>query len=284
MTISELRSQFIKTLDEEYPLQEVNSFFHMLTQAFIGVTRLEIALDPERGILDAEKQQFEDATKRLLQHEPVQYIIGKTEFFGLEFRVDKHVLIPRPETEELVQWIIDDWKTSEKKQLSILDIGTGSGCIAVSLAKNFPQAKVTAIDVSEEALKIAKNNAEINEVEVEFILADILDMEVLPQNFDIIVSNPPYVRELEKKAMQRNVLEHEPGLALYVKDENPLLFYEKITKLARMSLEKEGNLYFEINQYLQQETAELLKKQDFIPESRKDLFGNERMLKGILKD
>ena len=284
MLVNRFKIQFQEQLKDEYPLEEINSFFHLLTEAYLGLTRLDLALDPSAEIPDGMKPKFEDALQRLSHHEPIQYILGKTEFFGLQFRLDPNVLIPRPETEELVEWILQDLKNSGKRDISILDIGTGSGCIAISLAKNLPLARVIAIDVAEAALKIAGENARLNKVDVEFLKMDILQSENLPEKFDVIVSNPPYVRELEKREMHRNVLEHEPHLALYVKDEDPLIFYRKITKLAETALLEHGSLYFEINQYLGAETGELLESSGLKTELRKDLFGNFRMLKGNKED
>lgn len=280
MLVSDIKNNFLEELKEEYPREEINSFFYLLAEAFLGMSRLELALDPNLMTAEAEIGRFEDALERLKQHEPVQHIIGETEFFGLKFRVNTNVLIPRPETEELVQWVLDD-SSSEKKELKILDIGTGSGCIAVSLAKNLPQAEVFAIDISEAALKIARQNSEENGVKVNFIQADVLKLDSLAEQFDVIVSNPPYVRELEKKEMHKNVLNFEPQGALYVKDENPLVFYNKIAKLAQQALRENGVLYFEINQYLGHETEEMLKNAGFQTELRKDIFDNFRMLKGI---
>lgn len=262
-------------------MEEIGSFFTILAKEFAGMSRLEVALHPEKGLSPGALEKFEDALRRLSRHEPVQYITGKTEFFGLEFRVSKDVLIPRPETEELVQWIIEDLQKKEKNDLKILDIGTGSGCIAISLARNLPQAKVSAIDISEEALKIARKNAESNEVQVQLIRKDILQTADLGEKYDVIVSNPPYVRELEKKAMQKNVLNYEPATALYVKDRDPLIFYEKITALAAHHLEPAGAVYFEINQYLGKETEILMRKKDFRTSLKKDIFGADRILKGV---
>ncbi len=280
MFITRFKKQFQDRLNEEYPIEEVNSFFHLLTEAFLGLTRLDLALDPSRELPAAQKVKFEDAMKRLTLHEPIQYIIGETEFFGFPFKVDPNVLIPRPETEELVEWILEDVRSSGKEKISILDIGTGSGCIGISLAKNLPGASVTALDVSEEALKVATANAQLNNVRVNFLKVDILTAMNLPGKFDVIVSNPPYVRELEKPEMHRNVLENEPHLALYVKDEDPLIFYKKITKLAKTGLLSGGSLYFEINQYLSSEMKELLQNEGFKMQLKKDIFGNFRMLKG----
>ena len=280
MKLKAQKELFLETLEKDYPVEEVLSFFFLLTEAFLGVRRLDLALDPDLEIEPANIGRFEDALARLKNHEPIQYIIGETEFFGLTFSVDNNVLVPRPETEELVQWVLEDFAL-EEKSLKILDIGTGSGCIAISLARHLPKAKVSALDISEKALEIAKANAKNNEVEISFIQQDILKTETLSGHWDVIVSNPPYVRELEKKKMQRNVLDHEPETALYVKDQDPLLFYNKITKLAKKALNPKAKLYFEINQYLAEETKTMMQKQGFICEKRKDLFGNFRMLKGV---
>jgi len=227
-------------------------------------------------------EEFQKAILRLKNFEPIQYIVGETEFYGLPFKVNRHTLIPRPETEELVEWIISGQKliTNNPKSITILEVGTGSGCIAISLAKNLPNSRIFALDVSVEALKIARENAEINEVEIEFFQTDILTVEDLPKQFDIIVSNPPYVRELEKELMQQNVLRYEPESALYVANEDPLVFYRVISKLAKNHLKPNGTLFFEINEYLATEMIALLKSEGFQNiEINKDIFGKDRMLK-----
>ncbi|ORL44227.1 peptide chain release factor N(5)-glutamine methyltransferase [Zunongwangia atlantica] len=279
MTITQLKNKFLEDLGDNYPKEEILSFFYLLAAHFLEMSRLQMALEPNKELSEAEIGDFEQALEKLASFEPIQYIIGETEFFSLNFKVAPGVLIPRPETEELVQWILDEVSLQQKSDLKILDIGTGSGCIPISLKKHLPKAQISAIDISEEALKIAKINAEQNEVSVDFIQQDILSAEKLPQQFDIIVSNPPYVRELEKAEMQQNVLQHEPETALYVKDENPLLFYKKITKLAQEGLAKNGMLFFEINQYLGEETKAMVEDHGFNAELRKDMFGNFRMLK-----
>ena len=227
----------------------------------------------------------------LHNEKPIQYIIGETEFYRLPFYVNQHVLIPRPETEELVEWIISLPNSSQKeKNLNILDIGTGSGCIAISLAKNLPNASVFAIDISKKALQVAKQNAVLNEVTVEFIEYDILSSNIIQTpsirgknlnlKFDIIVSNPPYVRQLERQEIKNNVLNYEPHIALFVENDNPLLFYNHIIDFAKENLTKNGKLYVEINQYLGQETVTLLKEKGFTNiELKKDLFGNDRMVR-----
>lgn len=278
MKISDLKSNFKKSLSELYPSEEVQSFFNILSEKYLNLSRIEIALNPERTISATEAEKFQKAILRLQNHEPIQYIIGETEFYGLPFKVNKHTLIPRPETEELVEWILSGFPPSGAR--GILDIGTGSGCIAISLAKNLPNAKISALDISEEALKIAEANAKLNKVEVNFFQTDILAAETLPKQYDVIVSNPPYVRELEKKQMQQNVLKYEPHSALYVKDEDPLLFYRAISRLAKNHLNPGGKLFFEINEYLAYEMTELLKAAGFKNiEIKKDIYGKDRMLK-----
>ena len=282
MTIREYRDRFHQLLKGQNEQGEIDMFFRLLGEAYMNMSRIQMSLNLERELTEAELLKFESALRRLLNHEPVQYIIGETEFYGLPMKVDKNVLIPRPETEELVEWVLQDLKTSGVDNPRILDIGTGSGCIAISLAKNIPGAAVTALDVSVGALQVAKTNANLNGVSLDFEQIDILEVEKLSVSYDVIVSNPPYVRELEKHEIRPNVLENEPETALFVKDENPLLFYEKITKLAQAALKENGSLYFEINQYLGVETELLLKKAGFETELRKDFLGNDRMLKGKL--
>jgi release factor glutamine methyltransferase len=203
-----------------------------------------------------------------------------THFYGLEFEVNSAVLIPRPETEELVDWIVQKSKIkNQKSKIKILDIGTGSGCIAIALAKNLPNAQVFALDVSEQALATAKTNAELNQVTIQFLHQSILETENLCQQFDVIVSNPPYVRELEKQEIKKNVLDNEPHLALFVEDNDALIFYRKIAQLAQKNLNPQGQLYFEINQYLGQEMLDLLREMGFKnSELRQDIYGNDRMI------
>ena len=283
MNIAEFKGRFISILREYYPEWEVSSFFNILSEAYLGMSRLEVAFNPQKELSTTEREKLEDALVRLGAHEPIQYVTGKTEFFGILFRVNRSVLIPRPETEELVEWVLNDLQKSEAKAPRILDIGTGSGCIAIALAKNLPDATVTAVDISEDALTTAKKNAEDNKVKIDFLKLDVLKAKNLPALYDIIVSNPPYVREQEKEAMHYNVLNHEPTGALYVKNEDPLVFYEKITFLAKEALTVGGRLYFEVNQYLGEETKILLMNNYFSASLKKDIFGNDRMLKGKLR-
>lgn len=283
MYLKEIKNIFHLELDAIYSPEEVNSFFYMLIEHFLGLERFILALEPNLIITKDEETPLFEALSRLKLEIPIQHIIGKTHFMDLEFLVDKNVLIPRPETEDLVRWILDDIK-NHQEAITILDIGTGSGCIPIALKKQLPNAKVATLDISDKALKIATQNAKNNSVQIEFIHANILEIDKLHQKFDIIVSNPPYVRELEKKEMHKNVLQHEPELALFVSDEDPLLFYRKIASFAVNNLNDGGALYFEINQYLGKETKQLLDSTNFSDiELRQDLFGNDRMLKGIKK-
>jgi release factor glutamine methyltransferase len=280
MIIKSLKSHFNKTLSELYPDTEIQSFFNLLSEQILNMKRIDISQNLYSVVSGKKYDKFLKAIVGLKKHQPIQYILGDTEFYGLVFKVSPSVLIPRPETEELVDWIIKDSK--EKQNISILDIGTGSGCIAVTLAKKLPNAKLFALDVSAEALKLAIINAETNEVEVEFIEADILDWDFGDLKFDIIVSNPPYVRELEKEAMSANVLNHEPHLALFVKDDDALLFYRTITDVANKILKPKGQLFFEINENLGEDTKQLLVDAGYENiELKQDVFDKNRMLKAI---
>lgn len=279
MLLTAIKTIFHSELKELFPTEEIDSFFYRLIDHYLKEQRFILALQPDYSIDKDQETQFFYALTELKKQRPIQYILGETTFLDFTFKVKEGVLIPRPETEELVLWIAEN--IPNDRPISILDIGTGSGCIAVSLAKLIPNASVTAIDVSSEALEIANANAELNGVSVSFIKQDILAATILPGEFDIIVSNPPYVRELEKTEMQPNVLDFEPSLALFVSDGSPLVFYQKITELASKFLTPSGALYFEINQYLGAETTALLGAAGFKNSIlRKDVFGNERMLKG----
>ena len=279
MLVKTYKNQFINELNNIYSSQEIESFYKILLQHF-GISQIDIALNPTLKFNEAELKFINKALHELKIETPIQYIVGETAFFNLTFKVTNSVLIPRPETEELVQWIIDNVKNQSNKKIKILDIGTGSGCIAISLAKNLPQANVFAIDISEEALKVAQQNADLNKVSIKFLKINILEEKKLSQQFDIIVSNPPYVRLQEKHQMKKNVLNFEPEMALFVDDENPLIFYDKITSLAKSHLTKDGQLYFEINQYFGNEMIELLNKNDFKNIIlKKDFYEVDRMIK-----
>ena len=278
--IKEYKAKFIAQLISIYDEMEAESFFYLILENQRQLRRIDLALNIDLHFSVDEIQIWNEILDKLKLEIPIQYILGTTHFYGLEFNVNENVLIPRPETEELVEWIISSAVNMPKfKNIKILDIGTGSGCIAISLAKNIPNSEVFAIDISDKALATAKKNADLNKVAVAFIQKNILETNDLEQQFDIIVSNPPYVRNLEKAEIKSNVLANEPHLALFVEDNDALLFYRKIAELATKNLSVEGKLFFEINQYLGKETVELLEKMHFKNiELRKDIYGNDRMI------
>ena len=284
MKIKEYRTQFIQELLLIFDEGEAESFFYLILEEKQQLKRIDLALHPDLTFSIEQMLVWNSLLEQLKCEVPVQYLLGKTSFYGLDFEVNPTVLIPRPETEELVDWIIKSLKSRiGNSKLKILDIGTGSGCIAISLAKNIENAQVFAIDISDKALATAKKNAEVNKVEVTFLHQNILDTADLNQNFDIIVSNPPYVRNLEKQEIKKNVLNNEPHLALFVEDNDALIFYKKIAKLAQQSLSQNGELFFEINQYLGQEMIEMLEKMNFRTiELRKDIYGNDRMIRATM--
>ena len=277
MQLKSLKIFFQNGLLGYYPKEEINTFFYRICEQHLDYKRIDVSLKSETLISHKTFEYFETIISRLLTYEPIQYILGTTSFFGLEFKVDSNVLIPRPETEELVAWILNQADTEQP--LKILDIGTGSGCIAVSLAKQLPNAEVYALDVSPAALEMAHYNAQQNAVELNTIEANVLEWKPTDFSFDIIVSNPPYVRESEKERIAPNVLEHEPHLALFVENDHPLVFYLAIVELSQQGLKKHGRLYFEINEYLGTETKALFSSNDFdTVQLKTDIFGKQRML------
>ena len=279
MKLSQLKINFTTQLQGVYDREEIHSFFYILCDFFLQYSRFEVSMALDTVVSAKNITAFEMALLRLKKQQPIQYIVGHTEFYGLTFKVNKHTLIPRPETEQLVDWIISNHK-DQGSGLEILDIGTGSGCIAVALAKNFSKASISGLDISEKALEVAQENAIKNQVLVSFCQKDILETTALEKKYDVVVSNPPYVRQLEKKAMSANVLDNEPGGALFVPNEDPLLFYRKIAQLALVSLQEKGWLYFEINEYLSNEMDALLNEIGFVNiEIKKDFRAVPRMIK-----
>lgn len=282
MKIKQYRTQFIKELSPFYDAYEAESFFYLILEDKYQLRQIDLALNHELVFDEKDFAIWNELLNQLKKEVPIQYLLGKTNFYGLDFEVNENVLIPRPETEELVEWIINENASPDKnKKIRILDIGTGTGCIAISLAKNLPNAEVFGVDVSKKAIETAKRNAIRNDVEVTFMLLNILETDEFTCQFDIIVSNPPYVRNLEKVEIKKNVLDYEPHLALFVEDSDPLIFYRKIASLAQNELLKNGKLYFEINQYLGKEMIDLLESMSFqTVELRKDIYDNDRMIKG----
>lgn len=266
-----------QTLHGYYSDSEIVSMAKLLLTQVFGMSVVELYAGKDNSFSVNERKQLDNILVRLQKYEPVQYIIGAEDFYGLTFEVDRNVLIPRPETEELVDRII---RENRDRRVRILDIGTGSGCIAVSLAKHLTEAEVTAWDISEGALRVAARNCRRNEVEVKLEQKDVLRLLPSGEPFDVIVSNPPYITEKEKEDMEANVLDWEPGVALFVPDDQPLLFYRRIAELGREALAPEGKLYFEINRAYGKQTVEMLERLEYRNiELEKDIFGNDRMIK-----
>lgn len=280
MLVKKYKELFHNELSSLFDVMEIDQFFYLILEKFHQLKRVDLALNPNFEVTLEKEQKWNSTLAQLKTQKPIQYILGETSFYGLTFQVNEDTLIPRPETEELVQWILETH--SIDSPISILDIGTGTGCIPIALKKNRSEATVFAIDISEKALEVANKNAQINQVDVTFLQKDILATTTLDKFFDVIVSNPPYVRNLEKDEIAVNVLQFEPHLALFVEDNDPLLFYRKITALAQEYLIPNGQLFFEINQYLGDEMIALVKSYGFTQiELRKDIYGNNRMLRAV---
>lgn len=266
-----------QTLQGYYPDSEIVSMAKLLLTQVFGMSVVELYAGKDTVFSANEQKQLDDILIRLQKQEPIQYIIGTEEFYGLTFEVNGDVLIPRPETGELIDWIVKEHKHAQAK---ILDIGTGSGCIAISLAKNLEAAEVVSWDISEEALQVAARNCLRNDVRVILEHRDVLHASPSGERFDMIVSNPPYITEKEKADMSTNVLDWEPDLALFVPDDKPLLFYQKIAELGMDMLVSGGKLYFEINREYGPRTVDMLVGLGYKNiELRKDLFQNDRMIK-----
>ncbi len=283
MKLSIARRAFHKELGDIHEVEEIDALFFRVTEAFLQIGRLDLATQPSLSISPKEHLLLEDALHQLKEQRPIQYVVGTTPFHGHTFAVDERVLIPRPETEELVDWILSE--TEKNVELHILDIGTGSGCIAISLAKALPKSTVEAWDVSKKALELAKRNAGENDATLQLKNIDIMKIESLKNKYDMIVSNPPYVSISEKERMTPNVLNYEPPQALFVNDKDPLLFYRKIGKLAREGLYPKGRLFVEINEAYGSEVVALLQEMGFKDVLlRRDFRGKDRMIRAGVKD
>lgn len=278
--VRDIRNYYCEQLCSIYDKNESNTLILILFEYYFNINRIKMSLEPELRLSESEMLKLHFAVKDLLKNKPIQYIIGETEFCDLKFKVNENVLIPRPETSELVRLIANIHQPSATS--NILDIGTGSGCIAISLAKMIPQSNVYALDISEKALDVAKENAINNNVNITFIQDDILTKtQTLTQTkFDIIVSNPPYVRELEKVDMHNNILQWEPHNALFVSDEDPLIFYRSILEFSKKHLKENGEIWFEINEYLGKEMKALCEEVGLSNiEIYKDFRDKERFLR-----
>ncbi len=302
-TVKQISADFSEQLSTIYDTNEVNSLCMMVLENVVNISPAKVKAFPETEISTPDNERITNILTRLATGEPIQYILGYTEFYGLTFKVNPSVLIPRPETEELVDWVIKSWQLANggwQQTFHILDIGTGSGCIPISLKKNLPDAEVSAVDISPEALQTAKENAGLNKVDVNFIQDDILNpkSEILnskrrsplehlkkinnSEKFEIIISNPPYVTLEDKKLMHTNVTDFEPHTALFVPEHDPLIFYKTIADFAASHLEKDGLLFFEINESYGEQIVELLSSKQFINiELRKDMGKKDRMVKAI---
>ncbi|TCC90245.1 peptide chain release factor N(5)-glutamine methyltransferase [Pedobacter frigiditerrae] len=294
MQLKQLAQNFKESLSAIYQEDESQALFLVTLQYLLNYSRADYSLKKDLEIAEEQAAKFLAILKELKTGRPIQYILGEAHFYGFTFKVDESVLIPRPETEELVEWIIEEVKNYDlrftndaivNRQSSIkniLDIGTGSGCIAISLKKNLPNANVYALDIAEDTIETAKKNAILNNVEVGFIKDDILQSQysILNTQYSVIVSNPPYIKEDEKPAMHQNVVANEPHRALFVSNENPLIFYETIASFALKNLANNGLLFFEINEYLGEQTVNLLKDKGFKNiELKKDMQGKDRMIR-----
>lgn len=280
--MTETVSYINESLKDLYLSTEISSFTRLIMEHVCGLLPHQLLLGIDTELSETEKCRIREIIGRLQQHEPIQYILGETNFYGLTFKVNPSVLIPRPETEELVERVIADYT---EKAINVLDIGTGSGCIAISLARHLKQATVAALDISPEALEVARQNAVCNQVSVSFQEIDILSVPqttsfLADKKFNCIVSNPPYVMNKEKEVMEQNVLAYEPHLALFVPDEDPLLFYRTIARFGQAALLAGGHLYFEINAQCGQQTVDMLQQEGYKNiELIQDLSGNDRITK-----
>ncbi len=282
MSLNDIKQALKKQLADQFESVELNPILSILIEHITGWDQLHQALHKDQPISAEQRLAFEKAATELAAGRPIQYITGKAWFMGEPYTVNDQVLIPRPETEELVDWIIE-YAEIKGKALRILDIGTGSGCIAIALKKALPEAKVSAIDISTNALKIAASNADELNAEIEFIPLDILNTAFLPDQYDVIVSNPPYIPLQEMKNMELQVTDYEPNIALFVPDEDPLVFYKAIARLAKLHLASNGQLFFEIHYDQGDAMIALLDEMHFHAELRADLFGKDRMIRASLK-
>ncbi|MFM6976618.1 MAG: peptide chain release factor N(5)-glutamine methyltransferase [Sphingobacteriaceae bacterium] len=282
MNWAQLEKDFIAELAALYEEAEAKNIFFLMVKQVTGWGKAHYLLNKQEEIPLSRDEKMKAILIVLQSGKPIQYILGETEFFGLRFKVNPSVLIPRPETEELVQWILDSLPSDG--EVALLDIGTGSGCIPIALKHQLPQAKIFALDISETALATAKMNAEANRTAIQFIQQDILNPsdDLFAEKLDVIVSNPPYVRVAEQSLMRSNVLAFEPHTALFVPDDDALIFYERIADFALKNLKPGGLLFFEINEYLGEQTVELIDHKGFKNiELRKDFLGRDRMVKAF---
>ncbi len=278
MTISEIQKKYWDELSTVYDEREARSVTKIVFEKILELQSHKLFLERFRILTTNQIERLNEILNRLLTHEPVQYVLEEADFYGLKFKVNKHVLIPRPETEELVEWI---QSAIQNPQSAILDIGTGSGCIPIFLAKKFSEAQVEAIDISKEALNVAEKNDTLHQTNVRFYKCDILNETLVENTYDIIVSNPPYISLHEKESLNENVLKFEPHLALFATSDDDLIFYRRISEQATKALKPKGKLFFEIHHSKGAGVVALMENAGFKNiELRKDLSGKDRMVKG----
>ena len=282
MTLAEIKIETKQLLSKKIDAIELNSLLGMLIEEVTGWNRVQQVVEINTPLTEIQINKFTAYTQALLNDKPIQYILGKAWFMGLEYKVNEHVLIPRPETEELVEWVVD-YVHIIAKPLQLLDIGTGSGCIAISLKKVLPECSVTAMDISLDALELAKKNATNLDATIEWIKQDIIHETTLAHSFDVMVSNPPYIPVREKINMEAKVKNYEPLIALFVPNEDPLVFYKAIAQVAKKYLAPKGQLFFEIHYDQGKAILQLLDEMHFHAEIRRDSFGKNRMIRASLK-
>lgn len=282
MRLAEIKQNIIKQLANSYENVELNSILSLLIEHITGWNQVQQVIHQNEEIVPEWEKDFQEGALALAQGKPIQYIIGKSWFLGNDFLVNESVLIPRPETEELVEWVTE-YAQIINKPLHIADIGTGSGCIAISLTLLLPDATVSGMDISEEALQVAQKNATALAARVDWVQQDILMSASLPGNYDVIVSNPPYIPIREKATMQDQVIKHEPDIALFVTNEDPLIFYKMIARLGKQALNKNGQLFFEIHYDQGDALLKMLDEMNYHAELRQDMFGKDRMIRASLK-
>jgi len=282
MTTADAFMEFTKKLKAIYGDREAETISDWVFESLTGMKRWERRANLHKEIKTSEYQKLQKYLQELLRHNPVQYVLNESWFYKMKFFVNEDVLIPRPETEELVEWIVNDLRV-QNSNVNILDIGSGSGCVSISLKKELPGSLVTAIDVSEKALEVAKKNAKELNALIDFLQIDFLDearWNILPR-YDVIVSNPPYIALKEKESLEKNVIDFEPELALFVEDSDPFIFYKKIAGFSKTHLKEGGKIYVEINETSGEEIKEVFEKEEFKTTIKKDIYGKDRMVKAI---
>ena len=287
MTIEQAHNHFLSKLKNIYETREAANITDWIFENVTGFKRLERNSNKNMMLEFAAEKKLEKYVAELIQHKPVQYILNEAWFYKMKFYIDEHVLIPRPETEELVHWVLSDIRNlkndSHLHELQILDIGTGSGCIAISIKNELKVPNVFAIDVTDDALKVAQRNANNLHANINFFEIDFLNAKQwqLLDKFDVIVSNPPYIPEIEKEKLAKNVTAFEPGIALFVPDNDPFIFYEKISKFSKSHLKQNGKIYVEVHEEYAKNVKEIFETSGFTSTIKKDIYGKERMIRAV---